>query len=66
MFIHWHDKEERHSITTRGRGSIPPLKQGEHMTNHEYLEKFQDIIKHVEHHGGEPGCQDSRVSPIIQ
>ena len=42
------------------------LKQGEHMTNHEYLEKFRDIIECVEHHGGEPGCQDSRVSPIIQ
>ena len=42
------------------------FKQGEHMTNHEYLEKFQDIIKRVEHHGGEPGCQDSRVSPIVQ
>ena len=42
------------------------LKQGEHMTNHEYLKKFRDIVKCVEHHGGEPGCQDSRVSPIVQ
>ena len=40
--------------------------QGEHMSNHEYLEKFHDIIKRVEHHGGEPGCHDSRVTPIIQ
>ena len=36
------------------------------MSNHEYLEKFQDIVKQVEHHGGEPGCQDSRVNPILQ
>ena len=42
------------------------FKQGEHMSNHEYLEKFRDIVKRVEHHGGEPGCQDSRVNPILQ
>ena len=42
------------------------FKQGEHMSNHEYLEKFCDIVKRVEHHGGEPGCHDSRVTPIIQ
>ena len=42
------------------------FKQGEHMSNHEYLEKFRDIVKWVEHHGGEPGCQDSRVNPILQ
>ena len=36
------------------------------MSNHEHLEKFRDIVKWVQHHGGELGCQDSRVNPILQ
>ena len=40
------------------------LKQGD-TSNGDYLNKFQSLVEHVEHHGGEPGCHCSRVDALV-
>ena len=45
--------------------SLYRFRQGEHMSNSEYLEKMKDLIEVVEHFGEEIGCTQSRIASFL-
>ena len=53
-------KKQTESLQKAEEGLLG-FRQGENMTNSNYLDKFHSLVEQVEHHGSEIGCTPGRV-----
>ena len=45
--------------------TLMAIRQHENMEDSDYLEKFKSYVGQVEHHGGQAGCSEDRIHPLI-